>query len=62
MSFERDKRPADCDAFEASFEEVIKKHGLRATDKDIARWMESELAFVQPIRPSAPNVASKTTG
>jgi serine/threonine-protein kinase len=62
MSFERDKRPADCDAFEASFAEVMKKHGLGATDKEIARWMETEMAFVEPVRPSAAKLASKTTG
>jgi hypothetical protein len=62
MSFERDKRPANCDAFEAEFAAVMKKHGLGATDKDIARWMEAELAFVQPMRPSASALVGKTTG
>ncbi len=62
MAFERDKRPADCDAFEASFEELMKRHGLSATDKDIARWVESEMVFVQPQRPSAAELANKVTG
>ncbi len=48
MSFERDNRPADCVAFEAQFETVMKKHGLGATDKDIARWVESELRLLTP--------------
>ncbi len=54
MSFEREKRPRDCAAFEALFEGVMKKYGLTATDKEIARWVESEIA--QLPRSSAPNL------
>lgn len=43
MSFERDRRPADCAAFESLCEAVMKAHNLTASDKDIARWVESEL-------------------
>ncbi|MGE5183873.1 MAG: serine/threonine-protein kinase, partial [Acidobacteriota bacterium] len=46
MAFERDRRPADCAAFEASFEAVMKRHALTASDKDIARWVTSELALL----------------
>jgi len=48
MSFEREKRPADCLALEAQLEAVMKSHGLGATDKDIARWVESELHLQEP--------------
>ena len=43
LSFERDRRPASCAALGASFEGVMKRHNLAATDKDIARWVASEL-------------------
>ncbi|MGE0548068.1 MAG: serine/threonine-protein kinase [Kofleriaceae bacterium] len=58
MAFERDKRPADCAALEASLEAVMKKHGLSASDKDIARWVDSELR-AQPAE--APGVATDKT-
>jgi serine/threonine-protein kinase len=48
MSFERDKRPPDCAVFGAQFEDVMKRHGLSASDKDIARWVESELRLLVP--------------
>jgi serine/threonine protein kinase len=44
MSFERDKRPADCAELEATFERIMKQYGLNASDKDIARWVQSEVA------------------
>ncbi len=43
MAFERERRPADCVAFEAQFEAVMKQYNLTASDKDIARWVESEM-------------------
>ena len=49
MAFERERRPADCAVLEAMFEAVMKKHNLSASDKDIARWVESELAHVAPL-------------
>jgi serine/threonine-protein kinase len=49
MSFEREKRPADCAALEATVEQVMKKYGLTASDKDIARWVQSEVALLQPV-------------
>ena len=48
MSFERDRRPADCAAFEATFERVMKANGLSCSDKDIARWVEGELRQLVP--------------
>jgi hypothetical protein len=48
MAFERDKRPADCAVFEERCEAVMKAHGLTASDKDIARWVDSELRFLGP--------------
>ncbi len=47
MSFEREKRPASCAAFESQLEAVMKKHGLGCSDKDIARWVSGELAMMQ---------------
>jgi hypothetical protein len=34
--------------FEAQFEQVIKKHGLGVSDKDIARWIDGELRQLIP--------------
>ncbi len=48
MSFDREKRPANCATFEAILEAVMKRHGYAATDKDIARWIESELRLMVP--------------
>ena len=46
MAFERDRRPSDCIAFETQIEAVMKANGYAATDKDIARWVASELAYM----------------
>ncbi|HET9619950.1 MAG TPA: serine/threonine-protein kinase [Kofleriaceae bacterium] len=48
MAFERERRPANCAAFEAAIAAVIKAHGLTASDKDIARWVEGELRLLSP--------------
>jgi hypothetical protein len=53
MSFERDKRPADCAAFEATCEAIMKQHALTASDKDIARWVTAELAQLSGAQPDA---------
>ncbi len=60
MSFERDKRPADCAVFEASLEAIMKQYGLTASDKDIARWVTAELAQLSSQQPEAysPTAAS----
>jgi serine/threonine-protein kinase len=52
MAFEREKRPADCAVFEVTLSEVAKKHGLAASDKDIARWVQAELAQLAPLSPA----------
>jgi hypothetical protein len=56
MAFERDKRPADCAAFEALCQAVMKAHNLTASDKDIARWIDGELRHL------GPSYASPTPG
>lgn len=43
MAYERNARPASCEAFEAALEQIEKAYGLAATDKDIARWVQSEI-------------------
>jgi tRNA A-37 threonylcarbamoyl transferase component Bud32 len=48
MSFERERRPADCAVFGGQFEAVMKRYNLSASDKDIARWAESELRLLVP--------------
>ncbi len=59
MSFERDKRPADCAELGAHFEAVMKRHQLSASDKDIARWAESELRLLVPAFQGFTTLASK---
>jgi serine/threonine protein kinase len=46
MSYDRERRPADCVEFEAGFEQIMKRYQLNATDKDIARWVASEIALL----------------
>jgi hypothetical protein len=53
MSFERDKRPADCAELEARLEGIMKQYALTASDKDIARWVASEIAQLGPGAPDA---------
>lgn len=59
MSFERDRRPPDCATFGAAFEEVMKRHGLSASDKDIARWVDGELRLLVPAFQGTATYASK---
>jgi eukaryotic-like serine/threonine-protein kinase len=61
MAFERDKRPADCLVFEETIAAVMKKHGLAASDKDIARWVDGELRQLIPAYES-PAFVSKPAG
>ncbi len=44
LSFEKDDRYADCAALEDALEAVATKHGLNASDKQLAAWVEGELA------------------
>lgn len=53
MSYERDKRPPDCAAFVATCEAIMKQYGLTASDKDIARWVQGELALLPGASPDA---------
>ncbi|MFN0247343.1 MAG: serine/threonine-protein kinase [Kofleriaceae bacterium] len=46
MAFERERRPANCADFEALLEGVMKQNNLTATDKEIARWAESEMRML----------------
>ena len=48
MSFDREKRPADCAVLESRFEAIMKQYGLTCSDKDIARWVASEAAALLP--------------
>jgi serine/threonine-protein kinase len=47
MSFDREKRPADCAVFEATCEAIAERHNLSASDKDIARWVDAELTLLR---------------
>jgi hypothetical protein len=58
MAFERERRPADCAAFEAQFEAVMKQHRLTVTDKDIARWVASEVALLPAAGPAVATAAT----
>ena len=48
MSFDKERRPANCAVLEASFDAIMKKYGLNASDKDIARWVGTEAAALLP--------------
>jgi serine/threonine-protein kinase len=48
MAFERERRPADCAVFGETLEAVTKRYGLATSDKDIARWVDSELRHLSP--------------
>ena len=51
MAFDREKRPADNQAFEAALEAIMKQYNLTCSDKDIARWVSNEMSMLA----SAPN-------
>jgi tRNA A-37 threonylcarbamoyl transferase component Bud32 len=50
MSFDREKRPATAAVLESAFEAIMKKHGLTASDKDIARWVTTEASALIPTQ------------
>jgi serine/threonine protein kinase len=58
MSFEREKRPTDCVAFESMLEGVMKARNMSASDKDISRWADGELKLLGFIATSS-DTASK---
>ena len=63
MSFDRTKRPPDVATFEEMFEQIMKLHGLTCSDKDIARWVDSELSRFPPDQlPASAGAVSKPSG
>jgi serine/threonine protein kinase len=60
MSFERDRRPADCAAFAIVLEAVMTAHHLATSDKDIARWVDSELRHLSPAYGGAATQVDKS--
>jgi serine/threonine-protein kinase len=60
MAFERDRRPANCATFEASVQAVMKANNLIASDKDIARWIDSELRHLSPAFGGLPSSMIKS--
>ncbi len=62
MAFERDKRPADCGTYEATFADLMKRSGFSVSDKDIARWVDGELRVLVPaFEGSASSISRPTT-
>jgi serine/threonine-protein kinase len=59
MAFERERRPANCAAFEATLEGVMKQHRFTISDKDIARWVDNELRNMIPAYDGFSSVVSK---
>jgi serine/threonine-protein kinase len=45
LAFDKEDRYADCAALEEAIDAVATAHGLQASDKQIAQWVESELAI-----------------
>ena len=59
MAFERDDRFASCEALEQAVAEIAQRHGLTAGDKDIARWIAGELAFLSDAEQAGAMVESQ---
>jgi hypothetical protein len=59
MAFDRERRPADCAVLAAHLEAVIKRYGLAASDKDLARWVTGELQQLVPAFQGASMVISR---
>jgi len=53
LAYERDDRYPTCEAFEADLEAVALGHGLVATEKVIAQWVEGELAAAPAVEAGA---------
>ncbi|MBA3391051.1 MAG: serine/threonine protein kinase [Deltaproteobacteria bacterium] len=62
MAYDRERRPADCMALEAMLERVMKTNGLSCGDKDIARWVESEIRALVPPFEGATSPSSRPAG
>jgi hypothetical protein len=61
MAYDREGRPADCAALETELANVMKQHGLVASDKDIGRWVTAELTRL-PVAPGASAAINVATG
>ena len=59
MAFERERRPVSCADYEATLAQVMKRHGLTVSDKDIARWVDNELRNLIPAYDGFSSVVSK---
>ncbi|HEY5933799.1 MAG TPA: serine/threonine-protein kinase [Kofleriaceae bacterium] len=59
MAYDRESRPANCAAFEATLEAVMKHHRFTVSDKDIARWVDNELRNLIPAYDGFSSVVSK---
>jgi hypothetical protein len=57
MSFAREKRPADCTVLEASLETIMKKYSMICSDKDIARWVATELSLLAAAPGNEPTLS-----
>jgi serine/threonine-protein kinase len=44
LQYEKDARYPTCEAFEEALEAVASRHGLNASDKQVAQWVESVIA------------------
>jgi tRNA A-37 threonylcarbamoyl transferase component Bud32 len=60
MAWERERRPADCAAFGALCEAIMRHHNLVTSDKDIARWVDAELRYLAPALGGVPSSLSKS--
>jgi len=63
MSFDRTRRPPSCSALEDMLEGVMKRYGMTCSDKEIARWVDSELSrFPSDQLPASTGSISKPSG
>jgi hypothetical protein len=60
MAFERERRPADCSVLETSCEAIMQRYQLVVSDKDVARWVDSELRHLSPAYGGLPTNLSKS--
>jgi hypothetical protein len=59
MSYDRKDRPESCEVFEAQIERIATQHHLVASDKDIGRWVTSELELAPKSGGDSTQVASR---
>jgi hypothetical protein len=46
LAFQPDARPSSCHELEEQLAQIAARYGLACTDKDIARWLDAELAMM----------------